>query len=176
VEVFELAMARTKNPSTKTRGATSVKTETRVAAEDAIKQFYPLIQANRRISNKDKIGINVKLIRKKRARVACPSRRPDITVVVHPSCQHILRFKDGNAIGKAKPAGAIALQVFVALTDAAVTDPSQAHFLMNATRNPTRIQHQRKDEGKVATYFARWISRRGETGPWSLAATCRVAT
>jgi hypothetical protein len=30
------------------------------------------------------------------------------------------------------------------------------------------------DNGKLATYFARWQNRRGETGPWSSAATFTI--
>ncbi len=175
VEVFELALARATDPPTRTRGSVCLKTETRVAAEQVIAQFYSMIKANRSVSNEDRIKIGMKPTRKRRGRVACPKSSPILNVVVHPSAQHLLRFQNGDEIGKAKPAGAIALQVFVAMADERVTDPTQAHFLMAATRNPTRIQYERKDDGKVATYFARWISRRGETGPWSNPTSLRVA-
>jgi hypothetical protein len=175
VEIYELALARATSPSTRTRGAVCVKTETRVAAEQVISDVYLRIKANRSVSDEDRIAIGMKPTRKRRSRVACPATRPSIQVDVHPAWQHILRFQDGNSIGTAKPAGAVALQVFVVLADAPVSDLSQARLLKSVTRTPARIQYKMSEDGKVATYTARWISRRGETGPWSTAITRRVA-
>jgi hypothetical protein len=37
------------------------------------------------------------------------------------------------------------------------------------------VDFQPEHDGKVATYFACWSGRRGETGPWSASVSMRIA-
>jgi hypothetical protein len=55
------------------------------------------------------------------------------------------------------------------------TDPEQAKFIGKFTRNPIAVGFQAEDNGKQATYFGRWASRKGETGPWSAPVTMAIA-
>ena len=82
---------------------------------------------------------------------------------------------DQIGFGAAKPFGAIQLQLFVAIGTAAVTDESAAQFYGAFTRNPVGVAFGAEDDGKVATYFARWATRRGDVGPWSLPVSMRIA-
>jgi hypothetical protein len=52
---------------------------------------------------------------------------------------------------------------------------SACQFYGKFTRNPINVEFSETDDGKMATYYARWASVRGETGPWSLPATMRIA-
>jgi hypothetical protein len=65
--------------------------------------------------------------------------------------------------------------VFVHVADKPSTDASRATFGAAVTKNPFTIDFTAQDGGKYATYFARWVSRRGETGPWSAPKSMRVA-
>jgi hypothetical protein len=67
----------------------------------------------------------------------------------------------------AKPFGASELQLFRAVGTTPATDPNAAQFYGKFTKNPMAINFNPADNGKQATYFARWASRRGEVGPWS---------
>jgi len=36
------------------------------------------------------------------------------------------------------------------------------------------VKFKAQESGKRATYFARWVTRRGKTGPWSRALTMTI--
>ena len=48
-------------------------------------------------------------------------------------------------------------------------------FLTMTTRPTLRAEFKPGDGGKTAVYMARWVSTRGEKGPWSEVATATVA-
>ena len=54
-------------------------------------------------------------------------------------------------------------------------DPEQAQFYGAFKKNPVAVGFDPADDGKVATYFARRASRRGDVGPWSLPVSMRIA-
>jgi hypothetical protein len=81
---------------------------------------------------------------------------------------HTLRFADANTpASRKKPFGAIGLQVFRNIGIAPVTDPNAAVFYGVASRQPFAVNFIAADNGKVCTYFGRWITLRGLVGPWS---------
>jgi hypothetical protein len=87
-----------------------------------------------------------------------------------------LRYADSTTPdSSAKPFGATELQLFVVVGTAPASDPEAASFYGKFTRNPIAVSFPPADNGKQATYFARWASRRGETGPWSLPVTMAIA-
>ena len=67
------------------------------------------------------------------------------------------------------------MQLWVAVGTAATTDEDEAEFYGTFTKNPIPVGFSGADDGKVATYFARWANRKGDTGPWSLAVSMRIA-
>jgi hypothetical protein len=78
--------------------------------------------------------------------------------------------------GRAKPAGATQLQVFRAIGDAPAMSIEQAVYFRSVSRSPMRVEYTAADNGKTATYFARWMTRKGEAGPWSAPLSVRVAS
>ena len=68
------------------------------------------------------------------------------------------------------------MQLFKAVSASdPVTDPTEAVFQGNFSRNPIRTVNAPSDSGKLATYFSRWVNRRGEVGPWSTGASLVIA-
>jgi hypothetical protein len=53
--------------------------------------------------------------------------------------------------------------------------PDTAGFYGAFTKNPVAVGFAGTDDGKMATYFARWASPRGDVGPWSLPVSMRIA-
>jgi hypothetical protein len=111
-----------------------------------------------------------------RTPIPAPATSPLLNIVANTPGVQTLRYADSATpdSGK-KPFGAIQLQLFVVTGTAAVTDPDSAAFLAAHTRNPVEVPFTSADDGKVATYFARWATRTGEVGPWSLPVSMRIA-
>ena len=56
-----------------------------------------------------------------------------------------------------------------------VDDPEAATFYSCVARNPVGVEFTAADDGKTATYFARWANNSGEVGPWSQPVHMRIA-
>jgi len=129
------------------------------------------------VSDKDKIAIGVRPINRGRSRINCPQTSPAIAIIAATPFQHTLRFKDSIALGEraGKPFGATQLQLFVAIGEERAADREQAKLCGCYTRNPIGVSFTSADDGKFATYYARWVSQRGEFGNWSSPVSMRIA-
>jgi hypothetical protein len=87
----------------------------------------------------------------------------------------VLGYTIAHAEGKAKPAGAIGLQVFCHVGDNPPPDPADARFLRFLSRQPYAVDFKASQIGQTAHYYARWQTATGETGPWSAALKMTVA-
>jgi hypothetical protein len=65
--------------------------------------------------------------------------------------------------------------VFRAVSTGPVADPEQARFLGFVTKAEFESDFSPADNGKTATYFARWTNAKGEMGPWSPPASLPIA-
>ena len=108
--------------------------------------------------------------------VKCPTTAPLLTLEAVRAGEHVLRYADSARPGRiAKPEGACDLQLFVALTRSSVAvSPEQARYHRSYTRTPFVVELAWKADGLIATYYARWSTRRGEVGPWSAPLSVRV--
>jgi hypothetical protein len=176
VDRFGEALWVATQPATRTTVTTQAKRDARKSAERICRQQARIIKYNDGILHADKIAIGVRPQNPKRTPINVPLSSPMLKIVGAASRSHSLRFNDSNTpTSRAKPFGAIQLQVFVALADAPVRDPEMAHYFGGASRNGFEVEYEHEADGKVATYFGRWVSRRGDVGPWSSPVSMRVA-
>lgn len=177
VEDFAEAFSVATRVATRTKGSVLVKCQARAIATDLIRHIAMRIKLNRGIPNGDKVLIGVKPVNTRKSKVAVPQSPPLLSVVSRKrDWGHDLVFHDWTTpTRRAKPLGATSLQIFIHVGDVPVQDPAKASFYRAATSTPAAIGHEHKDFGKVATYFARWASRRGEVGTWSAGVAARIA-
>ena len=99
---------------------------------------------------------------------------------------HTLRFSDETTrTRRGKPKGVAGAEVWLALVGADDPPPplntdsreGQAgyRFLAQSSRGNLQADFTSQDQGKTAYYALRWVSTRGEKGPWSEVATATVA-
>jgi hypothetical protein len=176
VNGFAAAYALTVDPATRTKVTVAAKDDARVIAEQICRQFAALIKENAGISDPDKIAIGVPPVNNSRSPVNVPDTSPLLNIIGATPGAQTLRYADTNTPDTgAKPFGATQLQVFVAVGTTPTVDPTAADFYGAFTKNPIGVGFDAADDGKVATYFARWASRRGDVGPWSLPVSMRIA-
>jgi triphosphoribosyl-dephospho-CoA synthetase len=90
-----------------------------------------------------------------------------------------LAYKAAGASGKSKPFGSIGVEIFRSVGTVAATDPAQAKYNGTITKSPFRQSFAAEDQGKLCTYFARFVTRSGpdgqaQVGPWSAALNVHV--
>jgi hypothetical protein len=176
VDAFAAAYAISSNPATRTPVAINTKDEKRAEAEAICRQYASQIKVNNGVTDSNKIAIGVRPVNTERTPVGQPTTSPLLNIVANTPGVQELRYADSlTPDSGAKPEGVGSLQLFVAVDTAPATDPEAADFQAAHTRNPVRVEFDAADDGKVATYFARWANAKGEVGPWSLPVSMRIA-
>ncbi len=92
--------------------------------------------------------------------------------------RHTLRYVDESTpTRRARPRGTIGAEVWVKVSapgDPPPSDPGELTFLLLSTRTPAVAEFTGPDGGKTAHYMLRWLSTRGEAGPWSETASATI--
>jgi hypothetical protein len=173
---FKNALTVTSDPATRTATTIAVKDDTRATAEALCRQYAINIKFNAGISDSNKIAIGVRPVNPNRSPINVPASSPLLNVVGATPGSQTVRYADTSTpdSGK-KPFGAVQLQLFVAIGTTPTNDETTAQLYGQFTKNPVGVAFDPADDGKVATYFGRWVSRKGDVGPWSLPVSMRIA-
>lgn len=176
VDAFQAALIVAGNPATRTQGTVNTKDTARNAAEAVCRQYAIQIKHNAGIDDAKKIDIGVRPLNEDREPIFCPETSPLLNVICATPGAQTVRYADSmTPDSAAKPFGAIGLQLFVAVEEGPIADADDASFHGVYTKNPVGVLFAEADDGKMATYFARWAGRRGDVGPWSVPVSMRIA-
>jgi hypothetical protein len=176
VAIFASAYELVIDPATKTKVTVADKDDARANAEALCRLYATQIKAAAGISDGDKIAIGVRPPNPTREPIPVPQSSPLLSIIAATQGGQTLRYSDQfTPDSAAKPFGAVSLQLFVAIGTAPTANEDEATFLGSFTKNPIAVPFAPDDDGKVATYFAKWQSRKGDTGPWSTPVSMRIA-
>jgi len=168
VERFAAAFAVAWNGSTRTTVAVTLKDEARRVAEDMCRPIYARIRLDKSVDDADKLAIGVRPMKASYGRLTAPDTVPLLSQGALTWSAYEIAYRTQHGVtGRAKPVGAAQLQVFRAVGETPARSVEQAAYFRSVSRSPMRVEYTSADNGKVATYFARWVTRRGEVGPWS---------
>jgi hypothetical protein len=171
-KAFETASS----PATRTRPAVEAKRERKRTVVGVVRAFAAQVRQDASVSDELKINLGLKLRPRRGSPVPAPRSAPVLALVEVRIGQHELRAGDQETgPRRAKPAGVASLMVFRAVGEEPARSPQDAAYLTLVTRTAFTSTFTRADNGKTATYFARWINTKGEAGPWSLGMTAAVA-
>lgn len=161
------------------RAATENKDEAREALEEAVRPVTNFVQSYPATTDADRANIGISIRPPSGTPSTAPRTAPQATVQSPARLTHELRLVDtATPTRSKKPRGVLGAEVWVKFVDAdqpAPTDPAALTFLTMTTRPTLRAEFKPGDGGKTAVYMARWVSTRGEKGPWSDVATATVA-
>ncbi len=176
VDEFEQQYRLAHTQDTRTTVTVAAKDLASNSAEAICRQYAVLIKHNAGISDDAKISLRIRPVNRGRSRIAVPASSPLLSIVGCTPYSQTLRYRDTyTPESSAKPFGAAFLELRVAIGDEKATDPEQARPAGMYTRNPIGVGFTHDDDRKRATYFARWVSRRGDTGPWSVPVSMSIA-
>jgi hypothetical protein len=175
VDAFQAALVITDSP-TRNSGDVADKNAKRAAAQAICRQYAKLIKYNAGISDQAKIDAGIKPPTTTSDPVDCPLASPLLAVVAATNGAHTLGFKNSVDLeAKGKPFGAVALNLYRVISTAPATDWNLAQHYGIFTRNPIPVVFEPSDNQKIATYFARWSSRRGGLSNWSAPVSMAIA-
>lgn len=164
------------NPTTRTPATVATKNTQKAAVLTVVRGYAATIRANMAVSDALKIGLGLRVHDATPTPVPPPATAPRITFAgMRPGLQDIVAADETTPSKRAKPPGSAGLLLFRAIGPASVSDPEQCRFLSFVTRAAFTSAFDPADNGKTATYFARWTNAKGEVGPWSMPASMPIA-
>jgi hypothetical protein len=176
VDTFVAKLAIATNELTRTKTTIAAKDDARSIAEHMIRQYAIDIKFNEGIPDGDKMAIGVRPINPSREPIAAPTSQPLISVLGNLPGVQSLRYADSNTPeSRSKPFGVTELQLFRGIGDTESLPLTECQFYAKITRNPVEVEFDEADDGKIATYYARWATAKGEVGPWSVPISFRIA-
>ena len=165
---WHLAYQAAVNPSTRTHGTVATKNTQKRNVTSVVRGYAATIRANRAVSDALKIGIGLHVRDTSPTPVPPPTTVPVLAIAnMRQGLQEVRATDESTPSSRARPAGSAGMILFRAIDDAAVTDPAAAQFLAFTGKTDFTCAYAPVDNGKTATYFARWTNAKGEMGPWS---------
>ena len=151
------------------------KNDCRSDYEDFLRPFVSRIQANPAMTDAHRQGMAITVRSGTRTAVGPPTTRPVATVDTSQRLRHTINFSDEDTpTSRAKPDGVQGVEIWTKVGEPAPAGPSDVHYLALDTRTPYVVAFDAADASKTAYYMLRWISTRGETGPWSATVSATI--
>jgi hypothetical protein len=180
VDPWHTAYLAATNPVTRTSVSIAAKDAARTAMLPVLRSYGQQVARNPAVDNGDKTALGLNLPNSARPPIPAPTTQPTISLVSATHNQHTLAYKDQTTpTSKAKPFGAIGIELRQAIGTAPVTDPALMAPLGTITKSPTTVATDSGDVGKLASYIGRFVTRSGpggvaQTGPWSAPLTVAI--
>lgn len=168
------------DPSTRTTPTVAAKDAARYTAEQTVRPVAIRIRDNASVTNAQRADLGLTIPKVVPTPIPAPTSVPILGFTKATPLQHELQYSDSDTpVGKAKPFGVIGLELYRSIGDVAATDPAQCTYYGTVTKSPFRVNFAAADQGKVCTYYARWVTRSGpagvaQSGPWSSQLTAIV--
>lgn len=177
----------------KAEGARAAKQNARVALEAEIRPVTNFVQGYTKTTDADRATIGITVRDTSKTPAPTPTSAPVVQVDSGQRLTHRLRFTDAAAGTNSparrgrggKPPGTIGAEVWLALTPVGQPAPplnspgaglgDSYKFLSVSSRGNLQADFASEDAGKTAYYALRWVSTRGEKGPWSEVCAATVA-
>jgi len=163
------AYALITSPSTKTAATVSAFNTLKAADLPTIRLYAQQISLNPGVTSANKTAIGVNPRTSVPTPITAPTTSPVLTVQSTSTAGSIIRYRDATASPsvKAKPYGVTSIALYALASATPITDPTALTFQGNFTKAPLTLSLGSADAGKTVYFAARWVTRKGLTGPWS---------
>ena len=157
------------------QAATQTKDANRVTFDAAVRAVVRKIQATPAVTATAKAAAGITVPDTTPTPSGPPTTAPVGQVDTSQRLQHTVHFSDSaTPTSKAKPAGVRGCEIWMKVGPPPPASASDLAFVTLDTRTPHAIPFDGADANKTVTYWLRWVSTRGETGPWSAAVSATV--
>jgi hypothetical protein len=147
----------------------------RSSYEEVVRAVVRKIQATAAVTDTAKAAAGITVRDSEPTPSGPPPSAPVGQVDTSQRLAHTVHFADSaTPTSRAKPAGVRGCEIWMKVGTPAPVDPSELSFVTLDTRTPHTVPFAGSDANKTVTYWLRWVSTRGETGPWSAAVSATV--
>ena len=133
-----------------------------------LRSFSQQIQKRTGTTDAQRGGLGVTIPDTEPTPVAAPTTAPVLNVATPERQRHMVEASktapEGGGLGK--PTGVRGVQLWRKIGDPPPAGESDFEFVSEFTRTRITLDYQMSQGGQTIYYQARWVSARGETGPW----------
>lgn len=172
---YQSAYTAAATPETRTSATIAEENSQRALSTSTMRPYAVTVSRNAAVSDELKIGLGVNLPNSARTPVPAPTTQPVLSHLQSNHLAAILDYRDATTpTSKAKPFGAIAMEMRQIIGTAPAVNPDDAGTIGLVTKSPTNLAFGSGDVGKIVTLWGRWVTRSGpagvsQSGPWSAA-------
>ncbi|MFN8871941.1 MAG: hypothetical protein ACK5ZG_11890 [Phycisphaerae bacterium] len=185
-EAFAEAFAASVAADAAARAATAAKDAARDALLEAVRMLAQQAQHEPDMDNSVRVDAGLTARKATRTRTSTPRVAPLVSAAPVERFVHELRLvvegeaagSSGAAVRKAKPKGVQRAEVYRAIANADApmpTDDAAFVYVDSVSESAARFTLDGQAVGKQAYYKVRYVSSRGQRGPWSNVASATVA-
>ena len=169
---FQAAYTAASDPVTRTSVTVAAKDTARAQAELVVRPLAVAVSQNSAVSDADKTDLGVTVRSLVPTPIPAPVDAPVLSLVSLGNGTAKLGYEVAGSVGKAKPFGAVGVEIRTAIGVAHTVDPEATTYRATVTRSPFRLSFSAVDAGSKLTVFARFVTRSGpggvaQSGPWS---------
>lgn len=169
---FATALDIATTPATRTSATIAAKDNARASCMAVLRPYAVAISSNPAISDEHKVEVGVTVRGGSPTPVPAPVVPPVISLMSATPLRQRLQITPLGASNKAKPPGAIAIELARTVGTTAATDPAQLQIIGQFGKTPLYQDFEAGQPGKIVTYAARYRTRSGpagvsQAGPWS---------
>ncbi|MDR2888124.1 MAG: hypothetical protein LBV26_09060 [Bacteroidales bacterium] len=168
--------AAASNRHNRTEAQTVAKNNARSAYKKEIRMFVKRHLAfNAAVGDSERDAMGLTIPSGTRTQPQAPSTFPIVDIDFSTRMRHILKFRDSEATGRAKPDKVHGCEIWTKTGGQPPVNESELTYLGTDTKSPHTIDYRGDQQGTVAHYWLRWVNARGEHGPWSAPASAIIA-
>ncbi|MCI0358498.1 MAG: hypothetical protein L0211_08450 [Planctomycetaceae bacterium] len=157
------------------QSARQTKDGDRSAYEQVVRAVVRKIQATASVTGTAKAAAGITVPDTTPTPSGPPPTAPAGRVDTSQRLAHTVHFADSaTPTSKARPPGVRGCEIWMKIGGPAPVDPAELSFVTLDTRTPHLVTFDGADAGKLVTYWLRWVSTRGEAGPWSAALAATI--
>jgi len=172
-DAFAIAFDAASNPATRTAPTVAAKDQARASAEFVVRPYSMTVNANSAVSDMQRADLGLTIRKLVPTPVPIPTTAPALTLVMAtPGVLHLDYRDAATPASKKKPYGTIGVELYAAVGLVPAVSPVAADYRLLATKSPVLVPFAADDAGKIATFYARFITSGGASGisrrgPWS---------
>ena len=174
---FDNAYAISQVPATRTPVTVAATQAARNALTSVIRTYGRIISSNAGVSDADKTALGLIIRDPVPTPIPPPATAPILGCIGATPGILTLTYRDSMSAPtvKAKPFGAVGLELHCLFGTVAPITPAATPFVGIITRTPFGLNTSGATPGQTAVMYGRWINAKGEAGPWSPLLTYVIA-
>jgi len=173
---YNAALLLALDPGTRTPVTVAAKNVAKATALATVRPLAQKVKANPLVSDGQRVLLGLTVDSVPPTPVPTPTSFPLLDLLNATPGVHAIQYRDSDTpTSKAKPPGAKQMELYRFVGVEPSIDPELATYIGVFTKSPLTVSQEVGDNGKTATYYARWLTQTGLVGPWSSGVSLTIA-